>query len=178
MSGQRGGVEPVELTMDDLRAVARYAAGCAADVLPVFETAVPDDPRPRAAVEAARLFAEGAARTNAQRSTAVAAHRAAGTAPSEPARLAAQACGDAAASAYLHPIARSTQVGHVLRAAACAALVAELTSGVCTDEAVRGLAGCAEPPVPDVLRRYPPAAAGRSRLAQVMVALDTAIRAR
>ena len=71
-----------ELTMDELREVARYVMADATDVLPVFEAAVPDDPRPRAAIEAARRFAEGAARTKLQRVTALDAHRAARSAPS------------------------------------------------------------------------------------------------
>uniref|UniRef100_UPI0030B7FCE5 putative immunity protein n=1 Tax=Cellulomonas iranensis TaxID=76862 RepID=UPI0030B7FCE5 len=67
----------VELSTADLRAVARYAADCAAQVLAEFEAVVPDDPRPREALAAARAFADGAARSNRQRTAAVAAHRAA-----------------------------------------------------------------------------------------------------
>lgn len=114
----------IDLSMDEIRAVVTFAVGFADDVLPEFERVVPDDPRPREAVEAARSFALGEPRSNRQRSTAVGAHRAAKAAPSETARWAALACGDAAAAAYLHPIARSTQVGHILRAAACAARIA------------------------------------------------------
>ncbi|WP_087509095.1 putative immunity protein [Cellulomonas iranensis] len=175
----------VELSTDDLRAVARYAADCAAQVLPAFEAAVPDDPRPREALAAARAFAGGAARSNRQRTAAVAAHRAAAAVDDEVARLGALACGDAAAAAYLHPIARATQVGHILRAAACVARVAELRAvaagddaGRVADEAVATLAGLAAPPVPAVLRRYPPAPAGRHRLAELTSALDAAVRAR
>ena len=53
------------------------------------------------------------------------AHRAAKTATGEAAQQAALAAGAAAAAAYLHPLAKSTQVGHILRAAACAARAAE-----------------------------------------------------
>jgi hypothetical protein len=175
----------VELSTDDLRAVARYAADCAAQVLAGFEAVVPDDPRPREALAAARAFADGAARSNRQRTAAVAAHRAASAVDDEIARLGALACGDAAAAAYLHPIARSTQVGHILRAAACVARVAELRAvaghahgPAAADEAVAALARLAAPPVPAVLRRYPPAPAGRHRLAELTSALDTAVRAR
>lgn len=42
-----------ELTMDELRVVARFVAESAQEVLPVFEEAVPGDRRPRAAVDAA-----------------------------------------------------------------------------------------------------------------------------
>lgn len=167
----------LELTDDELRAVVRFAAACAERVLPVFEAVAPHDSRPRAAVDAARVFASGGARSQLQRTTAFAAHRAAKEVETETAQLAALACGDAAGAAYLHPIARATQVGHILGSAACAARVAELTSGV-DASALDDLVALATDPVPDVLRRYPPAPAGRSRLAQLMQALDTAIRAR
>jgi hypothetical protein len=39
---------------------------------------------------------------------------------------AAQAVGDAASAAYLYPLAKATQVGHILRAAVHAARAAEL----------------------------------------------------
>lgn len=64
-----------------------------------------------------------------QRVTALDAHRAAKEIESETGQLAARACGDAAAAAYLHPIAKATQVGHILRAGAYAARVAELDAG-------------------------------------------------
>ena len=115
-----------ELTVEELRAVARYAADSAQSVLPVFEAVCPDDPRPQAAIAAAWEFVNGARRTNLQRVTSLDAHRAAKGAPTEAARLAARAAGDAASAAYLHPIAKSHQVGHILRAAASAARIGEL----------------------------------------------------
>ncbi|KAB2811864.1 exonuclease SbcC [Pimelobacter simplex] len=171
----------LELTLDELRAVARYAAVAAAEVLPVFEAACPDDPRPRAALDAARVFADGAPRTRLQRVTSMDAHRAAADAPTETARLAAQAAGDAASAAYLHPIAKAHQVAHLLRASANAARIAELAAG---DDPAAGLAAVeraralARPTVVEVLRRYPPAPAGRSRPAVLMAALDAALRDR
>ncbi|WP_418063825.1 putative immunity protein [Pimelobacter simplex] len=169
----------LELTLDELRAVARYAADAAAEVLPVFEAACPDDPRPRAALDAARVFADGAPRTRLQRVTSMDAHRAAADAPTETARLAAQAAGDAASAAYLHPIAKAHQVAHLLRASANAARIAELAAG---NDPAAGLAAVeraralATPAVVEVLRRYPPAPAGRSRPAVLMAALDAALR--
>ncbi|WP_243470082.1 putative immunity protein [Klenkia marina] len=163
----------MDLSLDDVRAVAAFAADCAELVLPGFEAAVPDDVRPREALDAARAFAGGGPRTLAQRTTAVAAHRAAKAAPTEVARLGAQACGDAAAAAYLHPLAQATQVGHVLRSAACAARVAELTG---SGAGVAELAGRAGPRVRAVLLRYPTAPAGRSRPAQLVAELDAAVR--
>ncbi|WFE32956.1 putative immunity protein [Micromonospora sp. WMMD975] len=168
-----------DLTMDELRVVAGYVVRHAEDVLPVFEQAVPDDPRPRAAIGAARAFVDGAARTKLQRVASMDAHRAAQAAPSEAARLAARSAGDAAAAAYLHPLARASQVGHILRAAASAARIGELAAG--GDPAV-GAALLdrsrrrATPALVDVLRRYPPVTGGSSRVARLMGALDDALR--
>lgn len=89
-----------ELTFDELRVVARYVAETAQEVLPVFEDANPGDPRPRAAVDAAWEFVNGARRTKLQRVTSLDAHRAAREASTEASRLAAQAAGDAASAAY------------------------------------------------------------------------------
>ncbi|MBB6122247.1 putative immunity protein [Nocardiopsis algeriensis] len=168
-----------ELTADELRTVARYAAQSAQEVLPLFEAAVPGDLRPRAAIDAAREFIGGTRRTRLQRATSLDAHRAAKEAPTETARLAARAAGDAAAAAYLHPIARATQVGHILRAAACAARIAELDADgdpAAGAEALERARERATPALIDVLTRYPPAPAGGNRLAQLMAALDTALR--
>ncbi|WFE37638.1 putative immunity protein [Micromonospora sp. WMMD998] len=168
-----------DLTMDELREVARYVVAHAEDVLPVFEQAVPADPRPRAAVDAARVFVDGADRTKLQRVAAVEAHRAARSAPSEAACLAARSAGDAAAAAYLHPLARASQVGHILRAAASAARIGELAAG--GDPAVGAALldrsrRSATPALVDVLRRYPPVTGGSSRVARLMGALDDALR--
>lgn len=168
-----------DLTTDELRTVARFAAQSAQRVLPDFEADAAEDPRLRAALDAALTFADGAPRTNLQRTAAVAAHRAAREATSETSRLAAQACGDAAAAAYLHPIAKATQVGHILRAAACAALVAELRAGgdeMAAAESITSALDRATPELLDVLRRYPSAPAGDSRLAQIMRDLDISLR--
>ncbi|MFJ9623724.1 putative immunity protein [Streptomyces sp. NPDC101181] len=169
------------LTMDELRVVAGYVLHSAEEVLPVFEAARPDDPRPWAAVDAAREFAGGARRTRLQRVTSLDAHRAAKEAPTEAARLAARAAGDAASAAYLHPIAKATQVGHILRAAASAARVAELNADGDPAVGLRSIEQArrrATPVLVDVLRRYPPAPTGPSRTAQLMAALDASLRGR
>ncbi|MEV0254091.1 putative immunity protein [Streptomyces sp. NPDC050732] len=169
-----------ELTMDELRAVARYAVVSAEEVLPVFEADSPDDPRPRAAVGAAREFVNGARRTKLQRTTALDAHRAAREATTEAARLAARAAGDAAAAAYLHPIAKASQVGHILRAAASAARVGELNAGAGPAvglELIERARRRATPALIDVLCRYPLAPPGKSRVAELMSVLDASLRA-
>nr|WP_203598369.1 AAC(3) family N-acetyltransferase [Streptomyces sp. SID7909] len=167
------------MSLDELRTVARYATEAARDVLPVFEDAHPGDARPRAAIDAAREFIDGAPRTKLQRTTSMDAHRAAKDAATEPARLTAQAAGDAASAAYLHPIAKAHQVAHILRAAANAARIAEIAAGEdpgAGDRALEGARERATPALIDILRRYPPAPTGRSRTAQLMTALDSALR--
>jgi hypothetical protein len=169
-----------ELTLDELRVIARYVAESAQEVLPVFEDANPSDPRPRAAVDAAWEFVNGARRTKLQRVTSLDAHRAAKEAATETACLAARAAGDAASAAYLHPIAKATQVGHILRAAAGAARVAELNAGDDPDVGIKFIEQArqrATPVLIDVLGRYPLAPAGKSRVAQLMSILDASLRA-
>ncbi|WP_329029433.1 MULTISPECIES: hypothetical protein [unclassified Streptomyces] len=97
----------------------------------------------------------------------------------EAARLAAQAAGDAASAAYLHPIAKAHEMAHIPRAAANAARIAEIEAGEdpgAGDRAVERARERATPALIDVLRRYPPAPGGRSRAAQLMTALDDALR--
>ncbi|MFC4493832.1 putative immunity protein [Streptomyces ovatisporus] len=168
-----------ELTMDELRAVARYAAESAQEVLGFFEDAHPEDARPRTAVEAAWTFANGAPRTKLQRVASLDAHRAARAAAGEAAGHAARAAGDAASAAYLHPLAKATQVGHILRATASAARAAELRAGddpAVGDAVIRQARRRATPVLIDVLGRYPLAPTGKSRVAHLMKALDSSLR--
>jgi|GEM_PF-579921 len=178
----RAASEPFDLSLADLRAVAGYAAACALPALALFERARPDDGRPRAAVEAAQAFADGAtARTKALRDAAWAAQRAAHearaagqTAASEAARAALAAAG----AAYLHPLPRATQVGHLLGAAAHAARAFELAAGdaaAAADHLAQAVR-LASPVVVAVLRRYPPAPPGGGRPGELLRQLDTALR--
>lgn len=174
------GNDDFELTMDELRVVARYVAEAAQGILPVFEAAHPTDDRPRSALHAAWEFINGAPRGKLQRVTSMDAHRAATAADTEAARLAARAAGDAASAAYLHPIAQADQVGHILRASACAARVAELNAAddpraatKIIDEAVHR----ATPELIDVLQRYPLAPTAKNRVAHLMSSLDASLRA-
>ncbi|MFP5022412.1 putative immunity protein [Pseudonocardia phyllosphaerae] len=175
--------------MDDLRVATRYVLDSAGPLPPLFEAAVPDDERPRAAIDAARAFVDGEARSRRQRVTSLAAHRAATAAPTESARHAAQAAGDAAAAAYLHPpeqvrgwdsaIARETQIGHVLRAPALAARIAELAADGDRDVGEQSIAEAfrrASPQLVALVRRYPPIRPGRSRVAELMTLLDALFR--
>jgi len=170
-----------ELTLDELRVVTRHAAQSTQEVLPLFDDANPGDPRPRAAVEAAWTFANGAARTNLQRVAALDAHRAAKEATTEAAQYAARAAGDAAAAAYLHPLAKATHVGHILRATANAAHAAELGANSepdIGDAVIENARQRATPTLLDVLSRYPLAPTGKGRVARLMTALDLSLRKR
>ena len=175
----RTGSGDFELTMDELRAIAGYAVACAEPALVLFQKARPKDPRPAAALHAARVFAEGAPRSHLQRTTATDAHRAAMDADFLAARHAASAAGDAAAAAYLHPLAKGTQVRHILGSAAHAARAAELARGddpVVAEYVVTAAATRAMPVVREVLDRYPRAPKGRARVAVLMERLDSLLR--
>lgn len=91
----------------------------------------------------------------------------------------ARAAVDAAASAYLHPLAKASQVGHILRAAAFTARALELAGDGDEDIATQVIDRArrrATPALVDVLRRYPPAPEGKSRVDRLWKALDTALR--
>lgn len=165
--------------MAELRAVTAYARACALPTLGIFTRAEPDDPRPAAALEAARVFAEGAPRSRLQRTAAVDANRAAAEASSVAAKHAAYAAGAAAGAAYLHPLAKATQVRHILGAGAYAARAAEIDQGedrVVAEYLVAGAVSRATPVVPEVLGRYPRAPQGRSRVAVLMRQIDSLLR--
>jgi len=111
----------IELSRSELRAVTGYAVACARPVLAIFERERPDDPRPRAALDAAQAFADGAERTKALRDSAWAAHRAAQEARDAgqaAASDAARAAGDAVGAAFLHP-GKATQVRHISIGRSC-----------------------------------------------------------
>ena len=165
--------------MDELRAVAGYAVACAEPALVIFDKDRPDDPRPAAALHAGRLFAEGAPRSRLQRAAATEAHRAARDTTTEAASHAATAAGDAAAAAYLHPLAKASQVRHILGAAAHAARAAELARGddpVVAEYVITAAARRATPQVLEVLTRYPRAPKGRTGVAILMERLDKMLR--
>lgn len=85
----------------------------------------------------------------------------------------------AASAAYLHPLADSHQVKHILGASAHAARVAELSVGgdpkvgATYVEQVRRQAS---PAVVEVLNRYPAAPSGGGRVGELVRDLDQALR--
>src|SRR3989442_9633709 len=93
---RRGGT----LTDSDHQLLARWAASCAEHVLDLFESAQPEDPRPRQAIEQARAWVRGEIRMSQSRAAAGAANAAARNL-SGAARHAAYAAGQAAAVAHV-----------------------------------------------------------------------------
>lgn len=182
--GERVADDPgtVDLRRQELREVAGYAAACAGTVLTIFESERPDDRRPRAAIDAAQEFAEGGERTKAIRDAAWAALRAAREthdAGRPAASTAARAAVAAASAPYLHPLAKATQVKHILGAAACSVRAAEHAAGDDPDVGAEHLArvrDLANPVVVDVLRRYPTAPSGGGHVGELIRRLDSSLR--
>lgn len=114
---RRGGT----LTDDDHRLLALWAATCAEHVLPLFEAAQLDDPRPRVAIDQIRAWARGDAAVMATRAAgghamgAARDHRGA-------ARYAAYAAGQAAVVAHVaaHELGAAAYAIKAVRAAALA----------------------------------------------------------
>lgn len=175
-----GEASEVVLGKRDLRAVTAFAAACAEEVLDVFETDQPGDSRPRDAIRTAWEFARGGERGKSLRDTASAALKAAKDVRTAAAREAAWAAMSAAGAAYLHPLAKATQVKHILGAGAHAARAAELLAG---DDPGVGAAHLervvrrAAPAVVDVLERFPAAPAGGGRVGELIRVLDAGLRA-
>lgn len=174
--------DKLELTMGELRAIALYTEWCARPVLHVFERHIPDDPRPRLALDAAQSFSTGAKRSGALRDAAWAAERAARDADAcglPSAASSARAARAAAASAFLHPVPQASQLKHILGAAAHAALAFDLMPdepcGSADRHIARSISGIPAIVV-EVLTRYPPAPAGRGGVAAIIRRLDDAIR--
>ncbi|GAA0936483.1 putative immunity protein [Nonomuraea longicatena] len=172
----------IELTMTELRHIVAYATACAQPAPAIFEHHRPHDRRPQDAIDTAHAFASGAKRSKALRDHAWAAHRAAQeardsgqAAAGEAARAAGHACG----AAYLHPLAKATQVIHILGSAAHTARALELSAGddpaIAADHLTRAHA-LAPAIVIDVLRRYPPAPPGYGRVGELIRRLDTSLR--
>ncbi|RXS83370.1 exonuclease SbcC [Streptomyces sp. TM32] len=169
----------IVLSKQDLREVTAFAAACAEVVLAVFEADQPDDSRPRDAIGAAWEFARGGERGKSLRDTAWAALKAAKSPETAAAREAALAAMSAAGAAYLHPLAKATQVKHILGAGAYAARAAELVAGDDRNvgaEHLERAAHRATPVVIDVLARFPAAPAGGGRVGELIRILDAGLR--
>ncbi|MFI0191335.1 putative immunity protein [Streptomyces sp. NPDC017082] len=174
-----GEMSETALSKQDLREVTAFAAACAEVVLEVFESDQPDDLRPRDAISAAWEFARGGERGKVLRDRAWAALKAAKSADTAAAREAARAAMSAAGAAYLHPLAKATQVKHILGAGAHAARAAELVAGDDPSVGVEHLERAlrrATPVVVDVLKRFPTAPSGGGRVGELIRMLDADLR--
>src|SRR6478735_3175119 len=112
---RRGGT----LTDSDHQLLALWAAACAQHVLHLFESARPDDPRPRQAIEQARAWARGEVRMTEARTAGGHAMGAARELRGA-ARHAAYAAGQAGAVAHVaaHELGASAYAIKAARAAA------------------------------------------------------------
>lgn len=132
------------LTDADHHLLALWAATCAEHVLPLFEATVPDDARPREAIEAARAWVRGELpmmRTRAVGGHAMGAARPLRGAP----RFAAYAAGQAAVVAHV--------AAHELGAAAYAIRAVMASVPVAQREAARGReCGWQRDRLPDAIR--------------------------
>ncbi|MEU9346807.1 putative immunity protein [Streptomyces sp. NPDC048278] len=174
-----GEASEIVLSRQDLREVTAFAAACAEAALEIFKADQPDDSRPREAVGAAWEFARGGERGKSLRDTASAALKAAKSTDTVAAHEAAWAAMSAAGAAYLHPLAKATQVKHILGAAAHAARAAELVAGDDRSVAAVHLERAvhhATPVVVDVLRRFPVAPGGGGRVGELIRLLDADLR--
>jgi hypothetical protein len=168
-----------ELEMEDLRAIAAWAADCADRALPIFEACGGPDSRPREALEGIREFARGGKRAAKLRSLATQAHAAARKVGDQAAAAAARAAGSAAASAYTHPLVDVHQTKHIVGAAAYAALAQELFhqgNASITAKEVSWAIEHAPSEASEVLKKMPARKPGRSRLDVIMYELDSGIR--
>lgn len=121
-------LSPQTLSVDDRRLVASWAADAAEHVLSIYEDAVPNDRRVRAAIDQARSFAVGELDVkDSLRRRGGEAGAAARDAPTPAARAAAYAAEQAAAVAHMG--------AHALGAAGYAAKASTLNAG-CDDDAV------------------------------------------
>ncbi len=176
-----GEASEIVLSTQDLREVTAFAAGCAEMALEIFEADQPDDPRPRDAIGAAWEFARGGERGKSLRTAAWAALEAAKGVHTAAAREAAWSAMSAAGAAYLHPLAKATQVKHILGAGALAARAAELVAGDDRTVGAHHVARAvhrATPAVVDVLTRFPAAPGGGGRVGELTRMLDAALRPR
>ncbi|HET8628428.1 MAG TPA: hypothetical protein VFL91_13470 [Thermomicrobiales bacterium] len=112
---RRGGI----LTDADHRLLALWAAACAEHVLDLFESAQPDDPRPRQAIEQARAWARGEITMTQARAAGGHAMGAARDLRGAP-RYAAYAAGQAAVVAHVaaHELGAAAYAIKAARAAA------------------------------------------------------------
>ena len=119
-------LSPQSLSEADRRLVADWAADCAERVLPLFESEVPNDDRPRDAIARARAFSRGELDAAGEIRRRFVAGRAAAAAGSPAAVAAARSAAQAAGVAHMG--------AHALGAAAYAVKAASLASDTAAAE--------------------------------------------
>ena len=175
--GEKG--NEIELNLDQLRAIGRWAADCAERALPIYEAQAGSDARPREAIEGIRVFAAGGKRLALLRKLSLAALSAAREIGDEAAAAAAQAACLAASSAYTHPLTDVEQTKHIVGPAAYAALAIELSQGgneQIGDDEVRWALEHAPHEAHEVLVQMEARNPGKSRLDRLMYDVDKGIR--
>lgn len=120
------------MSEDDRRVLAGWAADCAERVLPIFEDSSPDDPRPRAAIDAARAWVRGDIPAGTLQVLALQADEAARTVQDRAARSAARAAGQACAIAH-----RGGHPRHAAASALAAIMQSEPTNPGAADAELR-----------------------------------------
>lgn len=172
--------DEIALTMEELRALTDFAVQSALDVLDIFERQAPSDTRPRTAIDTASRFARGARRGKALRDAAWDALKAASEAGNAAAAEAARSAMCAASAAYLHPLAHTAQVRHILGAPAHAARALELVAvdaAAASTDHLDKVCQRAPPIVMEILRRFPPAPSGGARVGELIRILEHRLRA-
>lgn len=169
----------IELSMDQLRAIGRWAADCAERALPIYEAQADSDSRPREAIEGIRVFADGGKRSALLRKLAMEAFAAAREIGDEAAKAAARAACLAASSAYTHPLGDVEQTKHIVGPAAYSALAIELDHGGderLGDDEVRWAIEHAPKEAREVLVQMQARHPGKNRLDWLMYEVDKGIR--
>ena len=139
-------LSPQSLGETDRRLVADWAADCAERVLPLFESEVPNDDRPRDAIARARAFSRGELDAAGEIRRRFVAGRAAAAAGSPAAVAAARSAAQAAGVAHMG--------AHALGAAAYAVKAVTLASGTGAGEMAWQLSKLS-PDARSALRRLP-----------------------
>ncbi|HJP81290.1 MAG TPA: hypothetical protein VJ841_02775 [Candidatus Saccharimonadales bacterium] len=168
----------ISLSSEELQALTAFSVLCAAKVLPLFERDMPEDTRPRAAIEAASAFVSHGKRSNDLRMKGLAAYKASRQAKTPVAIQAAESATQAVGAAYLHPIFDARQVKHILGAAAHGAYALELDAGdISASNTFQSWVLQNTPTiVTTVLKRYPPAPGGGGRAGALLRTFDAALR--
>lgn len=168
---------PVE---EILRPAARWVLPIVSEVEALYARGHPDDDRVSAALAATRSFADGAPRSTIQRTTAIAALKAAKAATEPSLQAAARAASAAAALAYMHPdLIDANQLKHLYGPVVYTAVAFELDDD--HDEAVgdrilKNAVRTATQTGRELARSMPAPPQGRTRTACLHALLDVWLR--